>query len=331
MHVTYFFRKPQPHYHSIERVFNLIIKNLPSFVNPRICRLRGGEKGILSRIAAMAEVYKNKGKINHITGDISYVALALPGKRLVITFHDLESLHRSSPFKSRLLKWFWVTLPARRAKAITVISEHTRKMVIEWAGVSEKKIFVIQNPLPAGFVFNKKDKLSDKPLLLVIGTKYNKNVEGIIDAASGLNVKLIIAGRLSEAQKDLLFKKGIDYENLIGASDQQIVDAYNRCDLLCFPSFFEGFGMPIIEAQAVGRPVITSNIGAMKEIAGDGALFVDPYNTNEIRNAITRLIEDEGLRLKLIENGVKNASEFNAEKLALKYVDVYNFIESNRC
>ncbi len=323
MQVTFFFRKPQPQYHSIERVFNLIIKSLPNYVDTHIYKLTTGDKGILSRIKALLEARKNKGNINHITGDISYIALALPKKGLVITYHDLESLIRSDGFKTSILRWFWVKLPARRAQAITVISEHTKKQVMEWAGISKEKIHVITNPLPAGFTYSPKHGLPEVPQLLVIGTKYNKNLEGIIDAVAGLNVRLIIAGRLSESQRDLLYRKGINYENLVGASDEQIIDAYRRCDLLCFPSFFEGFGMPIIEAQATGRPVITSCFGAMMEVAGEGAHLVDPYNPMDIRKGIIRVLEDGDLRTHLVKKGLENAALFDAKKLAEKYTEVY--------
>lgn len=323
MQVTFFFRKPQPQYHSIERVFNLIIKSLPNHVDARVYKLKSGDKGILSRLKALFEARKNKGNINHITGDISFIAMALPKKGLVITYHDLESLIRRDGFKTSILRWFWVKLPARRAQAITVISEHTKKQVMEWAGVSKEKIHVITNPLPVGFSYSPKHEFTEVPQLLVIGTKHNKNLEGIIDAVAGLNVRLIIAGRLSESQRDLLYRKGINYENLVGATDDQIIDAYQRCDLLCFPSFFEGFGMPIIEAQATGRPVITSCFGAMMEVAGEGAHLVDPYNPMDIRKGIIRVLEDGDLRSHLVKKGLENAALFDATKLAEKYTEVY--------
>lgn len=323
MQVIYFFRKPQPQYHSIERVFNLIINNLPDEIAAVIYRLKWGDKGFFSRLKALREARKNKGVINHITGDISYIAMALPRQGLVITYHDLESLIRNDGFKSKLLKWFWVTCPARRAQAVTVISEHTKKQVIEWAGISEDKIHVITNPLPLGFTHHPKTSISKVPLLLVIGTKHNKNLEGIIDAVVGMSCKLIIAGRISESQSDLLHRKGVDYENLVGATDEEIIEAYRRCDLLCFPSFFEGFGMPIIEAQATGRPVITSCFGAMMEVAGEGAFLVDPYDPKDIRKGIMEIIQDGDLRARLVAKGLENASKFNAKRLALKYVEVY--------
>jgi len=323
MQIVYFFRKPQAQYHSIERVFNLIINSLPADMSPAIYKLKSGNKGLLSRLKALLEIVKNKGDYNHITGDIYYVAMVLPRKGLVVTYHDLESLVRSGGLRSKVLKWFWVTLPARRAQAVTVISEHTKKLVVDWSGIPENKIHVIPNPLPNGFTYHPKSILPNKPALLVIGTKYNKNLERIVEAVSGLSCRLIIAGRLSDLQKELLEKHHVEFENLVGATDDQIIDAYKRSDFLCFPSLFEGFGMPIIEAQAIGRPVITSNLGAMKEVAGGAALLVDPNSIADIKAGIVKLLEDNELRAILVEKGLENALKFDAKALAGKYAKVY--------
>jgi glycosyltransferase involved in cell wall biosynthesis len=158
---------------------------------------------------------------------------------------------------------------------------------------------------------------------MTVGTKSNKNLEGIIAAVEGLNCQLLIVGRLSKAQLALLQKSEITYENLTGATDQQIIDAYRSCDVLCFPSFFEGFGMPIIEAQATGRPVITSNYGAMKEVAGEGALLVDPYSSQDIKNALLKVIEDHSSRNDLIQKGLKNAGTHQPVMLCRHYADIY--------
>lgn len=321
--VTYFFRKPRPQYHSIERVFGLIIDNLSEEITPTVYKLSGGEKGFFSRIKALWEVRRNRGFINHITGDISYIALVLPKKRLIITFHDLESLERKDGIRSKVLKWFWVVVPARRAKLITVISNHTRDKLVEWTGVSESKIKVIPNPLPDGFVYTPKTINHEKPLILAVGTKPNKNLEGTIRALEGVSCKLLIVGLLTGRQLGLLKEKGVEYENLTGASDEQIIDAYKRCDILCFPSFFEGFGMPIIEAQAVGRAVITSSYGAMREVAGDGALLVDPNYHEEIGACLKMLICDDELRMQLVEKGLLNSKMHNPAAVTGQYSEIY--------
>ena len=322
--VTYFFRKPQAQYHSIERVFDLIIQNLPEVIEPYIYKLKSGNRGIIPRIKAFFEVRKNRGTINHITGDISYVALALPKKGLIITFHDLESLKRSNKIANIILRWFWIKIPAQKAEIVTVISNHTKEKVIKWTGISENKIFVIPNPLPAEYKYSPKPFNNTEPAILAMGTKYNKNLEGTIKAISDIKCKLILIGQPDENQLSLLKENNIKYENIIKASDEQILDTYIGCDILCFPSFFEGFGMPIIEAQAIGRPVITSNIGAMKEVAGEGAYFVNPESAEDIREAINSIIVDTPKRQKIIDLGLENIKEYNSKKIAKKYCSIYN-------
>jgi len=327
MQVTYFFRKPQPGYHSIERVFNLVIKNLPETVQPRVYKLKNGEKGVISRIKALWEVWRNKGAINHITGDISFVAFALPRKGLVITFHDLESLERDSAWRNVFLKWLWIKWPAQRAEKITVISEHTKQKLLACTGVHEKKVVVIPNPLPEGFVYTPKEFNQEEPEILAIGTKYNKNLEGTINALEGIKCRLSIIGKLSEEQKKLLEEKKIKYQNYVGISDEEMITRYKECDILCFPSFFEGFGMPIIEAQAIGRPVITSDFGAMKEVAGEGAVFINPREINDIKASFAKLLEKAEARNELVEFGKRNVENYKPQIVGEKYEELYSLIK----
>ena len=326
--VTFFFRKPQQQYHSIERVFSRIIENLPDQIQSDIYTLKNGDKGIISRLKAIKECRQNRSIINHITGDISFVAIGLPRKGLIITFHDLESLERKNKIISYLLKLFWVKIPVRRAKAVTVISEHTREQVMKWAGIGEDKITVIHNPLPEGFVHLPKEFNSQQPNILCIGTKQNKNLEGIIKGVEDINCKLIILGHLQPQQLELLQEYQISYENRYGISDDELIKVYQQCDMLCFPSFYEGFGMPIIEAQATGRAVITSNYGAMREVAGEGALLVDPHDDKHLTDAIKRICKNTDLRKELITKGVENAMNYNALNIGREYCKLY--IQLNR-
>ena len=321
--VTYFFRKPRPQYFSIEKVFEQVIANLPDRIDPVIYKLKHGTTGWWGRILALMEAYKNKVAINHITGDITFLGLVLPKKGLVITYHDLESLTQYKGLTFKIIKFLWVTVPVKRAEVITVISEHTKKKIIEWTGISENKIVVIPNPLPDEIVYSPKKFNSDKPVILIMGTKANKNVERIMRAIEGINCSLLIVGKMSEEQKNLTKDLKLEFENLFHVPYAEIVKAYQKCDMLCFPSLYEGFGMPIIEAQATGRPVITSNFGAMKEVAGEGAVLVDPYSEEEIRIAVYELIMKEKKREMQIEKGLENAERFSANIISKRYEFLY--------
>jgi len=123
-------------------------------------------------------------------------------------------------------------------------------------------------------------------------------------------------------------KYQLDIENLVHVPYEQILDAYKRCDLLCFPSFYEGFGLPIVEAQAIGRPVITSNFGAMKEVAGEGAVLVNPEEVEQISLALLAIAKKDKKRKSLVEGGRKNVERYMAIAVSKQYESVYlNVIE----
>jgi glycosyltransferase involved in cell wall biosynthesis len=113
-------------------------------------------------------------------------------------------------------------------------------------------------------------------------------------------------------------------------TDGELVAAYQRCDMVVFASLYEGFGLPILEAQAIGRPVITSNFGAMREAAGDGALLVDPYSVDEIRAAILRIKNEPALREELVCKGRENVERFRAPVVAARYAELYRQIDASQ-
>jgi glycosyltransferase involved in cell wall biosynthesis len=115
----------------------------------------------------------------------------------------------------------------------------------------------------------------------------------------------------------------IPYTIYNGLTDEGVFERYAACDILFMASFYEGFGMPIIEAQSVGRPVVTSNIGAMKELGEGSALLVDPNDAAAIRSALLRLQEDPALYDAQVRAGFENAEKFHHEKIASMYLDVY--------
>ena len=115
----------------------------------------------------------------------------------------------------------------------------------------------------------------------------------------------------------------IDYTNEYNISDERLLQKYIACDILSFISTFEGFGMPIIEANAIERVVITSNISSMPEVAGSAACLVNPTEITDIKKGFLKLINDDCYRKTLIDNGRINKLRFDANTIADKYYQVY--------
>ena len=147
-------------------------------------------------------------------------------------------------------------------------------------------------------------------------------------AASRLPVRLRIIGALSEHQRSLLDSLDLKWSSAQGLSEDEMVEEYRDSDLLVFASTYEGFGLPIVEAQAIGLPVITSNMAPMNEVAGEAALLVDPYEEKEIRAAMEQLLRSSELARRLSEQGRRNAERFDARIVADHYADVYTRLHS---
>ena len=124
-------------------------------------------------------------------------------------------------------------------------------------------------------------------------------------------------------QLKLLKNARLPYENRFNLSHQEVFAQYVAADLVCFVSLYEGFGVPIIEANIVGRPLITSNLEPMGSIAGDAACLVDPKNTISIKQAVMRVIQDKEYRENLVDNGFLNAQRYSPSAVAARYLDVY--------
>jgi len=116
----------------------------------------------------------------------------------------------------------------------------------------------------------------------------------------------------------------IDYSNKKDLTDDEIRQEYIHCDIVNFPSIYEGFGMPIIEGQKTGRVVITSQLEPMIEISGNAVEYVNPYDINSIRDAYLNVINHPNHREELIRKGLINVERFDVRKIAKQYMDIYN-------
>ena len=162
-----------------------------------------------------------------------------------------------------MLKYFWFTLPLKYCKYVTVVSEATKNELLKFINYPEQNIYVIPNAIDGGYKYVPSDFNESCPQILQVGTTYNKNLERLIEAIKDIPCRLNIIGILSQDLIYLLEKNKIVYVNYTNLSQEAIIQQYIDCDMLSFVSTYEGFGMPIIEANATGRPVVTSNLLSM--------------------------------------------------------------------
>lgn len=317
----------RPGAYSIERVFQIVAGALPATIQARWLQVPAGPWRLLDIIRNMLWCLRHCGRLVHVTGDVHYCVLALPSRRVVLTVHDLLMLTQLRGWRRYVTRKLWFDWPLRRCDVVTCISEQTRQELLALKVVKPEKIVVIPDPLSPDFVFCEKEFNVAQPRILHFNITANKNLLRSIDALAGLPCHLRIIGKLNDEQHARLAAQPIDYSNAWDLSDRDIVDEYQQCDLLLFPSLSEGFGMPIIEAQATGRPVVTSKRQPMLDTAGDGAAFVDPDAPASIRAAMDRLIGDHEHRRTLVAAGRINAARFAADAIARCYSDIYRQLQ----
>ncbi len=322
--VKFFQRKPIPNFHfSVENIFADLREHLPKIVNSELHVVRYFSTGIINRLLIVIEVFIAQGQINHFTGDILFAGILTKKKKNIQTILDLYFLHNSTGLRRKIWKLLWLDLPIRRARYVTCISQATKEDILKLTDYDANRIFVIPIALGSVFKYEERNYNYNRPTLLQIGSAPNKNVERIIEAVAGLNVELIILGKYEEKYEKMLLEYNINFNYISNLNSEEMKELYKVVDILVFPSLFEGFGMPIIEAQAMGTLVLTSNISSMPEVAGDGALLVNPYSVEDIKDGIVKLIEDSSYRSNLIENGFKNCKRFNSLEIANQYYELY--------
>ena len=330
MRVTFYQRKPYlKNNFSIERVFDDIRKALPNNIKYKIAISSYDSRGIWARVYNIIEAAFHQGDVNHITGDVHFLAFLFKKRRTVLSIMDCGNLEELKGFNKFLFFLFWFWIPEKRVSLISVISDATKKELLRYLNCNPDKIKVIYCPVsdifkPAPKVFNIK-----KPALLQIGVTKNKNIERLAEALKGVHCHLRIIGKLSQEQISVLKAYNIDYLAVANISDMELVEQYQQSDMVVFVSTYEGFGLPIIEANAMGRPVVTSNILSMPEVAGDAACLVNPFDVSSIRAGILSVIQDESYREKLIKNGFKNVERFRPHAIAYQYVELYKELFRN--
>ena len=266
----------------------------------------------------------------------------------IFTIQDLIlSLYppKVSSIKKELYK-LTITSAARKAKEITVPTESTYRDLINILKVKKNKIKVIPDgfTIPAIIKGKKRDYLknkygiSDEYFLYIGRFAPHKNIKGLIDAfylfklKYGTKYQLVLAGKkdkdyfsLTKRVKKLKLEKDVIFPGFIDDSDLGIV--YQKASILLLPSFYEGFGLPVLEAMSVGTPVLTSNISSLPEIAGNAALFVDPEDKKAMAEGINKILSNNKFTKSLVQKGYGQAKKFSWRKMAKETLKVYDSLK----
>lgn len=267
----------------------------------------------------------------------------------VVTCHDLINLIKPETFKGRasfplvsMTFWKWAVEGMREADHIITVSSHTKQDTIEHLKIPDKKITAIPNAVDSAFhclppdeihaVRNRYGLSADTFCLLNVGSNNaRKNILTILKviailAKQGLPIHFWKAGAdFNTEQKQFIESHELErHVTYLGKPNEDtLVQLYNAANCLIAPSLYEGFGLTILEAMASGTPVITANMSAMPEVAGDAAILVDPLSVEEIVQAVCDLHDHPEKRRMLVRKGLDRAQSFTWEKTAEQVARVY--------
>jgi len=283
--------------------------------------------------------------------DIFHGSERLPNYRRpkkIVTIHDMAAVlggdFMTDDFREMIKDRYGRLV--KTADRIITVSENTKRDLCEYYKLAPSLVDVTYQGISEKFRPLPEDTINEvlgrhgltKPYILNVGAlQERKNILRIIEAfgrymnAGGdANTKLVLCGKPTYAF-DRIPKKiaelGLEEKVVIlqYMANDDLVALYNGAMMLCFPSLFEGFGLPIVEAFACGCPVITSNITSMPEVAGDAALLVDPLSVEDIESAM-RSLTNESERKRLIEKGLERAKVFVWGNIAKKVLDIYKSV-----
>ena len=240
----------------------------------------------------------------------------------VFTIHDLTHVFCSDGSRPQI-QLYYATVMKRAshlADRILTVSEFTRRQIVDWAGVSADKVVNVGNGVDSAYHPQGDSYGFPFPYILSVSNrKPHKNELRIVEAfaKAGLDsrVQLVFTGeptaRLASWMDQQGVRSRIQFAGVV--PEERLPSLYRGAEALIFPSLYEGFGLPIVESMACGTPVVTSNITAMPEVAGDAALLVDPRSVGQIASAMREIVNDSLLRRRLREKGLVRASHYSWE------------------
>jgi glycosyltransferase involved in cell wall biosynthesis len=255
-------------------------------------------------------------------------------KKLVISIHDVAFLTFPESFSKPFRLYYKLIIPIniKRADKIITVSNYSKNEIEKYYPNSIGKIEIIYNGYNNQF---KNIKTTKKDQILYVGSmNERKNFIGTLKAFEVLKenkYELLMVGNfnlnfiIGEEAKAVLknAKNNSKIKFLHNISNKELINIYNESKLFIFPSLYEGFGFPVLEAMACGTPVVCSKSSSLPEVGGDAVVYCDPYNIKDIKEKIKLVVEDENLQNKMIQKGLKRAQVFSWEKSTEEHIKVF--------
>jgi glycosyltransferase involved in cell wall biosynthesis len=313
--------------------------------NFRLVAERSPNYSIREQLAIPLDLRRERVDLFHAP---HYVLPPLTPCRSVVTIHDCIHLRFPQYLPNRLsyayaLSSLWVA--THRSSRIMTVSETSKRDILRYFRVPESKIDVIYNAIDERFGqipapdeierVRERYQLNDPFVLYAGNIKPHKNIERLIEAFHSLKrhgfdeVKLLIIGdeiskysTLRRAVHRYKLHKHVRFFGFV--PDQTLAILYRLAAVFVFPSLYEGFGLPPLEAMASGTPVITSNVSSLPEVVGDAALLIDPYEPEAIADALRRVLTDDALRADLRAKGLARANHFSWDRSIRRVREIYD-------
>lgn len=279
----------------------------------------------------------------HDLNGIGPLSFNMPFKK-VVTIHDMIPVLFPDAFDFPIASIYKYLLPKtlKSASKIITVSNCTKEDIISYYNVSSEKIKVIYNAVDERFTPQKSQEIAkvrnryglNFPFILYVGTlEPRKNIPFILKAFHNIrknyiDYKLVIAGKKGWKYKEIFDTiNALNLQNHVVFTgyvlDEDLPGLYAAADLFVYPSLYEGFGLPPLEAMACGTPVITSNTSSLPEVVGDAGIMVDPHNVNKLADSICRVLSNKKLKECMVEKGLEKAREFSWERCASETLNVY--------
>lgn len=270
------------------------------------------------------------------------------GMKTVLTVHDMVHEYYPETVEEINMRYYRTEFPeaVQRADLLIAVSEETKRDILKFLPVPENKVKVIYNGVDERFRpvtdsmardrVRQRYNLPERFILMVGSIQPRKNIAGVLRALASMVEsnkdfpwKLVLAGGggwknegISEQIRALGLNDRVHFTGYVAEED--LPTLYSCADLFVFPSLYEGFGLPVVEAMACGVPVVTSNNSCLPEIAGDAAVLVDPHDTADIANGMLRLLEDQELRNLCVSRGLERARLFSWKTAAQQTLQAFH-------